>query len=151
MSALSRAYHGSYRTPTLEHATVGDAMRRGVMACAPEASLTEVARMMATHHVHCIAVVGVSAGASGEALAWGVISDREVLAAGLAADDDQTARTLARHHVLTVEPTTSLRDAGEMMLTTGESHLLVMSPETQHPVGVVSTLDIAGVLAWGEA
>jgi CBS domain-containing protein len=44
-----------------------------------------------------------------------------------------------------------LVEAGEIMLTTGASHLLVISPDTQHPVGVVSTLDIAGVLAWGEA
>ncbi|MGZ4191708.1 MAG: CBS domain-containing protein [Solirubrobacteraceae bacterium] len=151
MSALSRSYHGSYRMPAFEHATVADAMHRGVMACDPEATVTEVARMMATHHVHCVAVVGVSAGDSGESLAWGVISDRELLSAGIGGDDGQTARTLACHTVLTVEPTTPLHDAAELMLTTGASHVLVISTDTQHPVGVVSTLDIAGVLAWGEA
>ncbi len=29
------------------------------------------------------------------------------------------------------------------------THLLVLSPEAQ-PIGVVSTLDVAGCLAWGE-
>ena len=150
-TVIPTPYHGSFRTPTFEHATVADAMHHGVMACDPEATVTEVARMMATHHVHCITVVGVSTGESGETLSWGVISDRELLAAGLAGENGQSARSLASHHVLTVEPATPLREAGEIMLTTGASHLLVISPDTQHPVGVVSTLDIAGVLAWGEA
>lgn len=151
MSTLNRSSHGSYRTPTLEHAAVADAMHRGVMACDPDATLTEVARMMATHHVHSLAVMGLSAAAAGEMLSWGVITDRDVLTAGMRGDDDRTARSLVRHSVLTVEPATPLREAGELMLTTGDSHLLVINPDTQQPVGVVSTLDVAGVLAWGEA
>jgi CBS domain-containing protein len=150
MSTLNRSYHGSYRTPALEHATVADAMHRGVMACDPDSTLTEVARMMATHHVHSLAVMGLSGAAAGELLAWGVITDRDVLSAGMRNEDSRTAQTLARHCVLTVEPATPLREAGELMLATGDSHLLVINPDTQHPVGVVSTLDVAGVLAWGE-
>ena len=45
--------HGSYLTQSLEHATVSDAMHPGILSCEPDASLTEVAKMMATHHVHC--------------------------------------------------------------------------------------------------
>ena len=37
------------------------------------------------------------------------------------------------------------------MLTHGVSHLVVIEPESERPVGILSTLDIAGVLAWGEA
>jgi CBS domain-containing protein len=44
-----------------------------------------------------------------------------------------------------------LRDAGDLMLTHGVSHLIVVDPATQRPTGVLSTLDIAGILAWGEA
>lgn len=150
MSTLNRPYQGSYRTPTLQHATVADAMHPGVMACDPDATVTEVARMMATHHVHCMAVMGMSATPSGESLAWSVITDRDVLSAGMRDADGRTAGTLARQ-VHTVEPGTPLREAGELMLTTGDSHVLVINPDTQHPVGVVSTLDVAGVLAWGEA
>jgi CBS domain-containing protein len=151
MSTINRTYHGSYRTPTFEHATVADAMHPGVLACDPDATLTEVARMMATHHVHCLAVMGLSVGRSGESLSWSVISDRDVLSAGMRDDSGHTARTLARHAVLTVEPSTPLREAGDMMIATGDSHVLVINPDTQHPIGVVSTLDLAGVLAWGEA
>jgi CBS domain-containing protein len=44
-----------------------------------------------------------------------------------------------------------LREAGELMLKHGVSHLIVVDPTTQRPTGVLSTLDIAGILAWGEA
>ena len=150
MSTINRTPQGSYRTPALEHAIVADAMHRGVMACDPDATVIEVARIMATHHVHSLAVMGVSADGAGEALAWGVVTDRDVLSAGMRDEDGRTARELARHSVLTVEPATPLREAGELMLATGDSHLLVVHPDTQHPVGIVSTLDVAGVLAWGE-
>jgi hypothetical protein len=36
------------------------------------------------------------------------------------------------------------------MLTRGISHIVAVNPETNRPVGILSTLDIAGVLAWGE-
>ena len=48
--------HGSYLLPHLEHATVADAMHPGILSCDAEATLTEVARIMSTHHVHCIVV-----------------------------------------------------------------------------------------------
>jgi CBS domain-containing protein len=44
-------YHGSYLMPSLEHATVADAMHPGILSCHADASLTDVARIMATHHV----------------------------------------------------------------------------------------------------
>lgn len=151
MSTLSTPRGGSYRAPTLEHATVGDAMHPGVMACDPDASLTEVARMMATHHIHCIAVMGVSLGNAGEALTWGVITDQDVVRGAVHGKDVETARTLAGHPVMSVEPGMPLREAAALLLTCGCAHALVISPDTQHPVGVLSTLDVAGVMAWGEA
>jgi hypothetical protein len=36
------------------------------------------------------------------------------------------------------------------MLTHSSSHVVAVDPETRRPVGILSTLDIAGVLAWGE-
>jgi CBS domain-containing protein len=44
-----------------------------------------------------------------------------------------------------------LREAGELMLAHGVSHLVVTQPGTQSPIGILSTADIAGVLGWGEA
>jgi CBS domain-containing protein len=44
-----------------------------------------------------------------------------------------------------------LRDAVQEMLAHRVSHVIVADPAAQRPVGVLSTLDVAGVLAWGEA
>lgn len=142
--------HGSYLTQSLEHATVSDAMHPGILSCEPDATLTDVAKMMATHHVHCVAVVGISH-EKPECFVWGIVSDLDLMRAGIADGADVTARTLATQPILVVEPGMPLRDAAREMLAHGVSHVIVTDPVAQRPVGVLSTLDVAGVLAWGEA
>ena len=152
MSATSmQPYHGSYLMPSLEQATVADAMHPGILSCQADASLTDVARMMATHHVHCVAVIGVSHSQPGQTLVWGIISDVDLLRAGIRTNADESAGAMALQPVISVEPSTPLREAGELMLTHGASHVVVMDPNTERPVGILSTLDLAGILAWGEA
>ena len=144
-----QTYHGSYLMPTLEHATVADAMHPGILSCEPDATVTEVAQLMATHHVHCVAVVGISH-EKPECFVWGIISDLDLLAAGIQGEREATARDLARQPVITVSPGVPLREAGQAMLTHHVSHLVVTDAEAGRPVGILSTLDVAGVLAWGE-
>jgi CBS domain-containing protein len=43
-----------------------------------------------------------------------------------------------------------LRDAAREMLKNGVSHAVVVHPVRHRPIGVLSTLDVAGVLAWGQ-
>jgi CBS domain-containing protein len=142
--------HGSYLMPSLEHATVSDAMHPGILACEPDATLTEVAQMMATHHVHCLAVIGISH-EEPECGVWSVISDLDLVRAGIRDGDAPSARSIAQQPLVTVEPSTPLREAGELMLAQKVSHLVVTQPGTERPIGILSTADIAGVLAWGEA
>jgi CBS domain-containing protein len=142
--------HGSYLMPSLQHATVSDAMHPGILACEPDASVSEVAQMMATHHVHCIAVVGISR-EEPQCGVWSVISDLDLVAAGIRDGETSSARSIAQQPLVSVEPSMPLRDAGELMLAHGISHLVVIEPSNQRPVGILSTADIAGVLAWGEA
>ncbi|MBV8990133.1 MAG: CBS domain-containing protein [Solirubrobacterales bacterium] len=142
-------YHGSYLMPSLEHATVADAMHPGILSCEPDATLTDVARMMASNHIHCLAVIGVSH-REPECGIWGIISDLDLIRAGIRGGEDTSAGALAQQSIVSVTPTTSLRDAGELMVTHGANHLVVVEAESQRPVGILSTLDIAGVLAWGE-
>ncbi len=149
ISAAPPSTHGSFLMPSLEHARVADAMHPGVLRCDSEATLTEVARLMTNHHVHCVAV-GAARGADGERLGWGIVTDRDVLHAGLEGGGEALARELASHSFVTVAPDTPLRDAGELMLTRKVSHLLVVDPLSQRPMGILSTLDVAGVIAWGE-
>ncbi|HET6870424.1 MAG TPA: CBS domain-containing protein [Solirubrobacteraceae bacterium] len=146
----SQLQRGSYLMPSLTDATVSDAMHPGILACEPDASLQEVAQMMATHHVHCLAVVGIS-NEEPPCGVWSVISDLDLVRAGIADTDPPSARAIAQQPLMTVEPSMRLRDAGELMLANGISHLVVIQPESQRPIGILSTADIAGVIAWGEA
>jgi CBS domain-containing protein len=148
--STSQPSQGSYLMPSLQHATVSDAMHPGILACEPDASLPEVARMMATHHIHCVAVVGVSH-EEPPCGVWSVISDLDLLRAGIRDGEASSAREIAQQPLVTVEPSVPLREAGEVMLTHGVSHLVVVQPGTQSPIGILSTADIAGVLGWGEA
>ncbi len=142
--------HGSYLMPSLEHATVADAMHPGILSCEPDASLTDVAVVMATHHVHCVVVVGVSH-EQPECFVWGIISDLDLVRAGIADGGDVTARGLASQPIVVVDPTMPLREAAREMLAHGVSHVVVADPVAKRPMGVLSTLDVAGMLAWGEA
>ena len=105
---------------------------------------------MSTHHVHCIVVRGAAEDEADESPVWGIISDFDLVRAGIRPDAPDTAAALARQPVISVETTAALREAAELMMTKGTGHVVAVNPQTGHPVGILSTLDIAGVLAWGE-
>lgn len=152
MSSIpSQSLHGSYLMPRLEHATVSDAMHPGILFCEPDATFTDVARLMASHHVHCVAVMASSHEAADEKLVWRIVTDVDLLRAGLRGVVDGTAGTIAAEVPISVEPTTPLREAGELMLSHGSKHLVVINRQQRRPIGILSTLDLPGVLAWGEA
>jgi CBS domain-containing protein len=136
---------------SLEHATVADAMHPGILSCQPDTKATEVARMMATHRVHCIAVLALSHGDSGKRYVWGIVSDLDLLRAGIRTGTEDSAGALAQQPIISVKPSMPLREAGELMLAHGVTHLVVIDPDARRPVGILSTLDVAAVLAFGEA
>ena len=140
---------GNYLMPSLQHATVSDAMHPGILACEPDATLTEVAQMMATYHVHCIAVTGVSH-EEPQCGMWSVISDLDLVRAGIGDGQTSSAGSIAQQPLISVEPSTSLHEACELILTHRVTHLVVVESGTQRPIGILSTADLAGVLAWGE-
>ena len=142
--------HGSYLLPRFEHATVADAMHPGILSCDADAALGEVARMMSTHHVHCIVVGATVEGATNGPNGWRIISDLDLVRAGMRPNTPASAADVARRSAISVDTTAALRDAAELMLTMGTSHVVAVNPRTRRPVGILSTLDIAGVLAWGE-
>jgi CBS domain-containing protein len=79
---------------------------------------------------------------------WAVVTDHDVLrsAAFIA---DRTAGDVATGEVLLARPDDRLPDVAERMLEHDTSHVVVVEPRTGRPVGVLSTLDIAGILGWG--
>jgi len=55
-----------------------------------------------------------------------------------------------RAPLIAVEPSLPVRE-GEQMLRHAISDPVVVEPGTRRPIAILSTADIVGVLAWGEA
>ena len=123
-------------------ATVADVMTEGLITCEPSAPLRAVARLMADHHVHSVFVFDDET-----AEVWGIVSDLDLAAAAWADVDTQTAGESAVTPLVSVLRTDDLRHAAQLMAESGVSHLAVVDPMTERPVGVVSTLDIARAVA----
>jgi CBS domain-containing protein len=141
---------GSYLTPSFEHARVADAMRPRVLTCAPGTPLTAVAQQMSSEHVHAIVVLPDAAAPDqgGKRRPWAVVTDHDILRS--AGDvGDRTAGEAATGEMLLAHPDDPLPDVAQRMLEHGTSHAVVVEPRTGRPVGVLSTLDIAGILGWG--
>jgi CBS domain-containing protein len=137
----------STKTSALDGTTVDEAMHTGVMTCAPETTLVDVARAMSQHRVHCLVVEGVTNDIHGERLSWMVLSDLDLVRAVHSDLRGLTAVAMARTEPLSIESSATLRQAARMMDEHRLSHLI--ATEGERPVGVVSTLDVAACAARG--
>jgi CBS domain-containing protein len=140
---------GSYLISSFSTASVAEAMRHGVISCRPDASLTTVARMMASNHVHSIVVSDTLTGEAGESRPWGIVQDVDLVGAGPEAES-LTAADVSTSDVVTVDRDETVARAAELMAQHRTSHLIVVD-SAEHPIGVISTLDLAGIIAWGRA
>lgn len=130
-----------------EAATVGDAMSRGVISCPPGTPLRVVAQMMTTFGVHAIFVFEDE---NDEApRLWAVVSDLDLVAATQLDLDALTAGEAAVTPLVSVAADRSIGEAGSLMAQYGIAHLVVTEPRSRHPIGVISTLDIARAVAAG--
>ena len=127
----------------LDQTAVREAMHEGVLSCSADTPLSSVAELMAARGVHCIVVTGAD-----DLAVWGVISDLDlVAAAGVRNLDAQSAGASAATPALTIHPGDTLQRAAQMMTEHAVAHLLVVDDTSGEPVGVLSTLDLARVLA----
>lgn len=133
--------------PSVAGARVVDAMSLGVVSCPASAPAVAVARLMATQRIHAVVVEGISDDAVRGV--WGVVSDADLLAVARAELDALTAAEIAVTEPLTVESSLPLDEAIRLMVEHELSHLIVA--DAGRPVGVLSSLDIAGVIARGDA
>jgi CBS domain-containing protein len=122
---------------TLEHVCVGDCMHAGILSCSPDTPLDEVARLMGEHRVHAVVVADTDQGRP-----WGIVSDMDVVAT-VATGQQQTARQAAATEAATISADERLGGAAQLMTEHAVSHLVVVDPASGHPVGVLSTLDVA--------
>jgi CBS domain-containing protein len=137
------AQAGSYLAPSFQHARVADAMRPRVLTCDAGEPLVDVARRMTGEHVHSIVVLR-----GGDPRAWTIVTDRDVLRCAERLEE-MAAGDAASGEPLTVTAGEWLRDAARTMAQHDTSHAVVLDEPGGRPVGMLSTLDIAGVLAWG--
>lgn len=128
-------------TPALAHVHVGDVMHHGILSCAGDVPLGEVAAIMAKHHVHAVAVTN---GESSRPV--GVVSDLDVIATAASGEEASTLQAAVTEPV-GVSADESLHRAAQVMSERGVSHLVVLDAANGHPVGILSTLDIAAVYA----
>jgi CBS domain-containing protein len=122
-------------------------MHWGLVSCSPDASLRDVAALMSAEDVHCIVVTDDP---SDPRALWGVVFDSDLIAASTVRSlDDQRAGGSAMNPPVTAAPHETLEDAARRMTEHGISHLVVIDVVEQRPLGVLSTLDVARVLAVG--
>lgn len=133
----------------LSDAAVRDVMTPGVVTCTPEAPLWTVGRMMADHRVHSVAIAGVEhTGAGGQRLAWGLITDIDLVLAAHGGALDGSAIAIAASAPLAINEDETLERAAVLMAEHDASHLVVVGPQGL-PSGLVSTLDVAAIVALG--
>ena len=132
--------------PSLDEAGVGGFMHPTITTCTSSTPLTEVAELMATQQIHCVVVLEETRrGRDGEP-GWGIVSDLDLVAAA-AAVEDGTAGEIAASPLVTVDRDEPLARAAQLMAEHGSAHLMVVAAGEDHPVGIISTLDVARCLA----
>jgi CBS domain-containing protein len=145
---ISPALDGYAPLPAFERARVRDAMRHGLMSCSPDLPLRAVAATMAEHRIHSLVIKGPGEDEEG-GRDWGIVSDADIVGAAASDLDQQSAADVAATEPLTVGPDESLDRAAQLMREHEVTHLIVVDPNANRPIGVLSALDVAGVIAHG--
>jgi CBS domain-containing protein len=128
---------------TIAPLRVAEVMHWGLVSCPPDTSLDIVAALMSSERIHCVVVLH-----DGNAPFWGVVSDLDLVAAASVRPlAEQRAGGTAMRPALTIAPSESLDVAARSMARNSVAHLVVVDPVERRPVGVLSTLDVAGALA----
>lgn len=101
---------------------------------------------MATHGIHGVYVFDYGLEDDEATRLWGLVTDLDLVAAWPVIED-RTAGDSAVTPLVTVSCEDSLGRAAQLMAETASTHLAVIDPVTRRPVGVLSTMDVARVIA----
>jgi CBS domain-containing protein len=133
----------------LEHARanaqVGEIMHPGVVFCVPQAPLRTVAQIMSQRRIHAVVVSDLDMPVWKHR--WGVISDLDVVRAFESDVHRVTAAEIASEEPLTIGVEEPLEAAARIMAEHRVMHLVAVEGDSPRAVGVVSTLDVARVMA----
>jgi predicted transcriptional regulator len=126
---------------------ISELMHAGLASCQRDATAVEIARIMSKCRVHLVVVMGVSPARRDQPMIWGVVTDLDLLDALRTGKVEATAEDLAGGPVIRIRCTKSVLDAAETMIDHRAQHLVVVDSEGNEPLGIISTLDLARVLA----
>ena len=128
----------------LARLNVRGAMQLGLFICSPDDPVGSVAQTMAEQSIHCVVVAGIARRDHAcERLGWGIVSDLDLMGALRSGTAAATAGEIAGSEIVTISPLDSLALAAGLMAEHETAHLVVVSPDTGRPVGMLSTLDVA--------
>lgn len=148
MSTALQLPQTRYVGPSFKDAKVHDAMRVGVVTCRPQTTLEDVARIMVSYQIHSVVIDDRDASMR----PWGIVTALDVATAAAAGTGELTAGEIAGQEGLFKVPANeSLERAAQLMSEHRVSHLMAIQPETGRPVGVISALGLASVVASGRA
>lgn len=138
------------RTPgsqALRETSVGEVMTHPVVTCADDVRLSEVAELMAENRIHSVVVLHTEDTEVPFHRRWGVIADLDLVAAAPWEDEVATAGSIAGSPSVVVGPRDTLAAAALSMAEHATTHILVVEPGGEAPVGILSALDLARALA----
>ena len=121
---------------------VADTMHRGIVTCRSDATLSTVARVLAAHRIHAVAVVPKD-----DSDEWRIVSDLDLMTAVDQGRLTATAGEIASGASVFVAPEDALQHAVRLMREHDTHHVIVLRRGSWDAVGIVSTLDVADAVA----
>lgn len=134
--------------PALGRVRVDQVMSAPIQACESHLPLPAVAELMASRGIHLVAVVDAAGAAPGAIV--GVLSDLDLIAAADAGFEGRTAAQAAEESSLVSVPADAALSLAVRVMREERVHHVVAVDTAGTPVGVLSTLDVARVLAGPE-
>jgi len=122
---------------------VCDLMHKGVIACYPEDTIKEIAKMMDTYQIRSIVVMDET----GEV--WGLVSIMELIPL-LGKDLEKIhAQEIMRPYKIEVDPQWPISEAVQLMKKRKIEHLVVIDPHAgvRRPIGILTSFDIVQFMA----
>jgi len=119
-------------------------MHTGVLTCSADTPLVEVAGIMTKHRVHAVAVIDDTR------RPIAVVSALDVVAAAVRDEHKRLTAQVAlvgTEPLITISTDAPLDRAAKLMTKHRVHHLIVVDPADGYPVGILSTLDIAVLVA----
>ena len=122
----------------LDRHIVADVMHRGLIACPATAPLSDVAAALVERRAHSV-MVATEGG-------WAFVSDMDLVAGALRGEPAPTAGEMASVGLAMVRFDATLELAASLVVESRAGHVVAVDADG-FPIGVVSTLDLVGVIA----